>query len=447
MPSGCEKIANGNPIDLFNPATPLGCAAERTAEKIVDSAFSTIVDSFAQGAALALKSMTTGWMNLDAPDISQAGPVGALQNSLSWVTAWVAVLALLIAAGRMIWQQRGEPLKEAMGAVIKLVLVSSVGIVAIQTLMRAGDSFSNWILMDSLGCGGETPTKGCSTAFGKRIIKLVAKDAEASMMAITLVTALLIMISSFIQMCFMMARNAMLILLVGTLPLSAAAAGTEAGRGWFQKTAGWIVAFLLFKPAAAIVYAAAFNAIGKSKVDDLWSQLYGVLLLILASLTLPALMRFITPMVAAAAAGGGAGAAIAGGVRGAATGAVAIKSMGASKAGGAAAKGASGAAQAGGGKSGGQLPAQPSPSSGPPGGDSSAGKQPVGVGAGQSAPGQGQAHGATQGAGQGAGQGGSQGPGQQTAGSGGQPTGAPQGGRGSTGPQPTNTGGGPHGSR
>jgi hypothetical protein len=375
-------------LDVFNPTAVVSCGTDVTAQAVTGSAFESIVNYFARGASNIVYGLTMGWMDFPTPDLSGStnadgyeparldgtttgtqGPVYFLQESMGWVTAWVAVLCLLLAAGRMMWQHRAEPAKEALQGLFTLVLVSSGGVAFIQVATRAGDSFSTWVVARSLGCdAGEA--NGCQEEFGKRLLKLIALDAQSNMLAITFVIALLLIISSYIQMALLIARNAMLILCAGTLPLAAAASGTEAGRGWFRKQLGWTVAFILFKPTAAVVYAAAFAGMGQGKAGDTWTQLYGVTLLLLAGLTLPALMRFVTPLVSAAAIGGaGAGAAVAGGMRAVATGAVAVKTMGGSTA----AKSGAGAAAAGAQQTGGgKLPTAPVPAPVPAAGQSGA---------------------------------------------------------------------------
>jgi hypothetical protein len=70
---------------------------------------------------------------------------------------------------------------------------------------------------------------------------------------------------------------------------------TEMGRQWYKKITGWMIGFLLFKPAAAIVYAAAIKMTLSS--DSVLASIEGIILIILASVTLPALMKFIVPAV------------------------------------------------------------------------------------------------------------------------------------------------------
>ncbi|GGX36611.1 hypothetical protein [Streptomyces chryseus] len=374
---------------FFGAAGIVACtAAEWGAKEAGDSAFDAIVKSASDSAGWIIRELTTGWLRIDTPKLNQeTGTVEFLRSSTMWLTNWMAVLALLIASGRMIWEQRSEPAKQALAGVLRLVVVSSGAIAAVNLLGRGGDQFSVWIINRSTGCSQAAEATGkCVDAFGERVLAMTAFGAVSSSMGgiLILVMALLIIFASLIQMALMLARNAMLIILAGTLPLSAAASSTEGGRAWFHKSLGWLIAFLAYKPVAAIVYAAAFSSMGQSRTHEIPTQISGVVLLFLAVFTLPALMKFVTPMVAAtAAAGGGAGAAVAGAGQAVASGAIAIKTAGASKAGTAAAGAARGAGTPGAG----QVGKPPNtPPSGPPGGGPPSGGPTGGDSAGQGVP-------------------------------------------------------------
>ena len=158
-------------------------------------------------------------------------------------------------------------------------------------------------------------------------------------------------LATVIQIMLMLVRGGMLVLLVGTLPLVAAFSNTEMGMQWFRKAGAWLVAFALYKPAAAIVYAVAFDLAGQPGALAL---LDGVMMLVLAILALPALLRFVVPATSALAGGGGAGGMLAGAAGGAIamrmpTGAASVAQAPASAYGQGRSGGPSGAALAGGG--------------------------------------------------------------------------------------------------
>ncbi|MDI3279537.1 hypothetical protein QK292_18540, partial [Arthrobacter sp. AL08] len=162
-------------------------------------------------------------------------------------------------------------------------------------------------------------------------------------MFILIVLGLIGLIASLVQIVLMVVRSGMLVILAGILPTTAAFTNTEMGRQWFQKAVGWTIAFILYKPAAAIVYSVAFLLMSnKTQVpligsitgnssgqDGLITSITGFTLMNVALFALPALMRFVTPMVGAVASGSGAGAGAAVGAM--ATGAVSLGRSGSGK--------------------------------------------------------------------------------------------------------------------
>jgi len=104
----------------------------------------------------------------------------------------------------------------------------------------------------------------------------------------------------------MLVRVGVVTIFAGLLPLAAAGTGTQTGMDYFKRISSWLLAFVIYKPAAATVYASAFLLIGDGK--DATSVLSGLFMLVLSIVALPAMLRLVTPMVGAAvAAGAGAG--------------------------------------------------------------------------------------------------------------------------------------------
>lgn len=232
-------------------------------------------------------------------------PVGFIQDSLWWYVAGMAILSIVIAGGRMAWTQRLQPGKDLLQSLLTLVVVSSAGLTAIGLAVAAADGFALWIL------------DGANTdMFRTNMTNLLGYSAVTGSLMGMLVVGLVTIIFSFVQVVLMVIRGGMLVLLAGIFPISASFTNTETGRAWFKKCVGWLIAFILYKPAAAIVYAAAFKLTASDMyVDDgtgLVRILTGLALMAMALVALPALMKFIAPMVAATGGGSGAGMALVG---------------------------------------------------------------------------------------------------------------------------------------
>lgn len=266
-----------------------------------------------------------------------AGPRGAggatlfIQSGLWWYMGALAVLSVIVAGVRMAWENRADPGKDLIKSLITLLVVAGAGVTFTQLFITASDSFSVWLLRGSLKCD----VAGDKACFGKSIATLLALGVPAAGgglgAMLVIILGIIASLAAFVQIVLMVARSGMLVILAGILPISAAATNLEAGKGWFRKCLGWLIAFLLYKPAAAIVYAAAFQLVGSNIFQDddaLVAILTGLMLMILALVAMPALMRFVTPLVGSLASGAAGGAAAAGAMAAVPTGAAQLGRLG-----------------------------------------------------------------------------------------------------------------------
>jgi len=241
--------------------------------------------------------------------------VAYVQNSMWWYMAAAAVASVIVGAIKMAWEQRAQAGLDLVRSLMTLIVVSGAGLTIIGLLVAAADGFAVWLINGSLDCD-VTNTGG--TCFGGNMAAMLALTTNPVTGGLgpilIIVLGLVAVLVSIVQIILMLARGGMLVVLAGVLPTTAAATNTEMGRSWFKKSLSWLVAFILYKPAAAIIYAVAFKLAGTSIFRDdgtgLISVLTGLTLMALALVALPALMRFVTPLVGPLA-GGGASAAVA----------------------------------------------------------------------------------------------------------------------------------------
>jgi type IV secretion system protein TrbL len=285
---GCIPPSGGDSGGLFGWASdPLG----------------QIATSFQHAFTYVLSKLSTFWVYAPTQSLTSKNgqpitPVAWLQTELHWFVGAAAVFGLLLAAARMAWQRNGEPLTEALSGFLTLAVVTGCAAAAVTLATKSGDSFSEWIVKDAIG----SKTGDFSSSFSG----MAVSNAEHGF---TILLFLLATLSALVQIGMMLVRSAMLGLLTGFLPLAAAASIAPQGRVWFKKLTGWLVAFALYKPVAAVIYAYAIISL---KSPDGTSQITGTITIILAVVALPALMKFAVPMVSATGGGSGAGAAVGG---------------------------------------------------------------------------------------------------------------------------------------
>lgn len=242
--------------------------------------------------------------------------VGFLQNSLWYYVGGLAVLSVIIGGIRMAWEQRAQPGKDVIQSLITLVVVSGAGLAVITLAVTAADAFSVWVLNGATDC--DVSAAGASQCFGTNIAAMVALTSTSPIGLIgILLLGTIALLMTYVQVALMVVRGGLLVILAGVLPLTASFTNTQMGKQWFGKIIGWTLAFILYKPAAALIYAAAFSLTGTDAFQKdgggIWSILTGLALMLMALIALPALLRFVAPMTGALAGGGASGMALAGG--------------------------------------------------------------------------------------------------------------------------------------
>jgi len=389
----------------------IGGATGAVASKVTNSFLDEVRKSAADATTTILKTLGTFWLNIPSPKVSNlsgpeltgaaaptnlqaAGPAGILQGNLGYLTILAAVVGLIFCGARLGITGRSEHGTEAVKMLVRLIAVTAAGAGIVDILIKGGDVFSPWIIQSATGAPFEQSAPSLLTNEG-----LLAMTP-----LLTIIVAIFALFGAGAMVIFMILRGALLIILIAVWPLSASLTGTEQGLQWYKKINAYLIAFVLLRPVASIIYAAGFLLIKNGHdfqtndpgVSALMASLTGMAILAVAGLSLPALLRFVAP---ATAAGSGAmtGAAVMGAA--VAVGAAAVTMGAGAPAGGAGAGagasggGASGATSAssggatstGGGGSGGGGGGGPSGSTEPAGGGPSGGG-PSGGGAGGGGP-------------------------------------------------------------
>lgn len=232
-----------------------------------------------------------------------------------WIGAFM-VLGVIMAGLRIIWRQDGADAREVIKGLLIFAAISGAGTATVQLLLGAGEQFSAYLLEQATGAGEDDQ----EAVFGAGLADILFLPADLSegsveqswwlagsgVGAIMAILLLLFAVMVFVvQIVILVIRGALLLVMVILLPVAAALAMTETGRGMLSKYAGWLLALILYKPAAAILYAIAFRL--GSDEESLLNVVTGMAIFVCALFMLPALLRLIVPATAAVASGGGMG--------------------------------------------------------------------------------------------------------------------------------------------
>lgn len=291
--------------------------------ELAGNVLTDIAEAFVEGLTAVTVSITTVWVSTPSPNLT-GGAGGAsdtvvfLQDSLRFYTLLLLIASFSIGLAKIAWEfhqaGRGRAVRELARSLLTFLVINGSIVTVIGLLLVASDGFAEWIIDRSVVDGD----------FGSNLTRLLAFGGTGGpgtvVAAIMLILGFLALIVGLIQLVLSIARGGLLVLVAGVLPTASAFRNLEAGEMWFRRFIGWTVALLLYKPAAAIVYAVGFRLAGQDVASDdgVLSMVTGFLFLSLAVLVMPALMKFTVPLVAAVqpggAGGGGGGAAMVGAV-------------------------------------------------------------------------------------------------------------------------------------
>ncbi|WP_193073237.1 hypothetical protein [Brevibacterium sp. FME37] len=351
---------------------------------ILDGQMKEFAQSLSDMVAEVMKWFTSWWMKAPAPDLDSPA-IAQVTGDLSWYTAAFAIVGLLFAVVRLVMSQDLKTLVgSALQPIVNLVVVTACYATGLGILLKSGDAFSEWIL--------DRATTG--VAGGADLSTLVVLGPSLGI-GPWIIFALLALLSSTVNVVFMFVRNVLMTVMMVFIPTLAAASGTETGKQAFSKANGYLLAFVLFKPVAAVIYALGLRIANSPLTSDPESDsvlgdiaqsaitaMVGLTILTLAALALPALMKFLIPVAATGAGGFSGGAALAGAVT-IGAGAAVLASTGGAGAGAGAGAGSKAAAAQGESSAATQGGTGTGSGSTPPGG----GESPAGTGSGSTPPG------------------------------------------------------------
>ncbi|KLI90480.1 hypothetical protein AA310_01475 [Arthrobacter sp. YC-RL1] len=315
----------------------MDCNIGEGLKNLADSAITDFVQSLYDGAVAFVAQVSTFWMDTPSPDVDNAA-VASLRDDMSWYVAAFAVLGFLIGLIKLVTSQDVKNSLIGLATpIVNLILATTAYAVGIGLLLTASDEFSKWIVERSTG--GDVDLTQMLTAG----TALIASPGPAFLLFI------LLLLGAVINLLFMYFRDVMFLILSAFIVVLAAASGSEQGRQAWRKANGWLIALLLYKPVAAGIYSLGFRMLVDGSAPEgeeatvpeaMHSTLIALLILLLAALALPALIKFIVPAAGVGAGAFSGGAALGAGVTLAAGAAVLAGTGGAAGAAAAAGKGA-----------------------------------------------------------------------------------------------------------
>ncbi|KQQ96056.1 hypothetical protein ASF72_19165 [Arthrobacter sp. Leaf141] len=259
----------------------------------VDSGANSLGEAMMGAWDSIMKGFLTSWLDAGMMVSLEGESMTWLTDQLRVISIFMATLGIMIACVWTMVHARGDKAVKATKSLFMVFLVTTAGTLLMQVAIPAADAFSDYIL-DEAGV----------TVQGYEQLGPVAGAVNSIGPGLAIVAGIFGVIATLLQWVIMIIRATVLPLLIAIWPVAAAAAMIRGAEETFAKVTMWLIAFLLYKPIAAIIYAFAWKL--KSGGDGIGGVINGMLLLVLAVAALPALMKLLSPATAAmgSAAGG-----------------------------------------------------------------------------------------------------------------------------------------------
>lgn len=325
---------------------PLCKGAEAVGDKLeaaAGGAFERFIVSMNEATARVISMTLSWWMDPAlSPQVSGGGAaasIASVQGATSVLVLLAAFLGIVIAMAKMAITHHARFGRDAVFMLVTTSIATIFAAAATQLFIGWSDRYSTWMMT------------WASTQTGKSSPEdLLTSTVTTRMLSVSLLSSSLTVLAALAQAAFMVLRAALIPIILVFLPVSAATTATGAGKESFNKLLSWLVAFVLYKPVAATIYALGMvmvtgtHASGADE-DVSWfkTAVSGMVVISLAVLALPALIKLCAPL-----AGPGTSSMFSGGsalvmAAGAATGAIALgPAVGATSLAGAGASGAAG---------------------------------------------------------------------------------------------------------
>ena len=275
------------------------CGIAGIGRSVTSAVGGSFVDSVADSAGHAAGDLVTkalGWWTYHGSVSFDSPVITTMQSNTMPITTILLTLGVIVTGVRMALARKAEPLVNLTVNLVTFLVAATAGVALFAAIQTGGDAYSEWVIAQT------------SDDFGQRLVTAATSGYTAAFGVI--VVSLLCLLLAFVQWVLMLFRYAGLLVLACVLPVAGGAAVLQGRAAALRTVVTWSIAILLYKPIAATVYAIGFTTIGQG--DDLLTLLQGVVVLLLAVVALPALVKLFSWTGSHASSGGGGVAAVAG---------------------------------------------------------------------------------------------------------------------------------------
>jgi len=263
---------------------------------VAKGAFQEIAESAAGAAGQMIVDSLTWWVR--TPSVDPQNPaVATAQAYMLPLIALVLMGSVLVQALRMTVSRKRDPALNVGVGLVRYFVVATVGLVALAGAVKAADDFSVWVV-------GQTMVD-----FSTRMKAVLTAAVITNPFSLLAMGGLGYLLGA-VQWVLGFIRQAGILVLAALLPLAASGSINESTKPWLNRMLPWLLTLVLYRPMAALIYMIGFTFLGTG--NDVTTVMTGLMVLVLAVVARPGMMRFFS--WAGVSVTGGGGAAMAGAI-------------------------------------------------------------------------------------------------------------------------------------
>lgn len=180
------------------------------------------------------------------PDLSASGPMGAILPTTLWVGGALAVIMMFVQLTTALARRDGQSMGKLLWGIGQFGLVWLCYLGVAGALVVAAAGLTRGILASMLNVSDLA-----QVPFTANFPKDIADVTLATVLGV--LSLLLVIPAAFFYVVIMFVREAALIILAATAPISAAGLLAETGKAWFWKSLRWFICCLFIEPMAALL--------------------------------------------------------------------------------------------------------------------------------------------------------------------------------------------------
>lgn len=283
-----------------------GEVAEAVTGWVADRIIENLGQGVQEATGSALGTLGTMWMSVPLISSTTDPTPSKVSNQLTGITGILAVFGVLVGAGRLIMiATKGEAANLGRNLLL-LVAFTALAVPVLINLALGSDVLAENIINANLS--GST---GVEASF-RGMLKGMFGGAIGGVInwIVVIILGIIVFILALVQIVMMIARSALLLVIIALVPVVSATVTTQTGKEWAKRLWAWCLGLICYKPIAAVIYAIAINTGGLMNSNggsEFIPIMQAICLFAIAIFAMPALIRFFSPVTAMGGGGSSGG--------------------------------------------------------------------------------------------------------------------------------------------